>query len=110
MSGGEKEEFCLDMLSLKCMLDMQVRMLSRQLGVEVWCWGGRGYRPRFGSSLHTDGTQSQGMDRLIQGARRWRRGPQAAWLLLHLEVRSTSRSQRRVEEKADGQVQLSACR
>lgn len=39
MSGGEKEEFCLDMLSLECMLDMQVGMFRRQLGVEVWCLG-----------------------------------------------------------------------
>lgn len=43
--------------------------------------------------------RARGMDRLIHGARRWRRGPQTAWLLLHLEVRSTSRRQRSVEER-----------
>lgn len=93
MSGGEKEEFCSDMLSLKCMLDMQVGMFSRQLGVEVWCLGReQGTDLRLGAACIQMGLRARGMDRLIQGARRWRRVPQMAWLLLHLEVRSTSRS------------------
>lgn len=111
VSGGEKEDFCLDMLSLKCILAMQVGMFNGQLGIEVWCLGReQGADLRLGAACIQMVLRARGMDRLIQGARRWKRGPQTAWLLLRLEVRSTSRRQRCVEEKADGQVQLSACR
>lgn len=76
VSGEETEEFCLNMLSLKCTLDMQMGMFNKQLGVEVWCLGRKqAWRPTFGSSLHTDGTQSQGDGQTHPGSKEMEERP-----------------------------------
>lgn len=49
--GVESEEFCLDVLSVKCIRDMQAGMFSRQLGAEDWRLGReQGWRRTLGSS------------------------------------------------------------